>query len=189
MATTNRQHFETIALVHLRDLYAVALRLSRSPQDAEDLVQEAYLKAYSAWDRFRPDSNCRAWLVRIVTNCFINNYRKKRSHKKFADRPGDEAVDSFYDERTRRRVADPEGVLMQPRLGDEVTHALAELCEPYRVVVVLADVEGLKYKDIAERLGVPAGTVMSRLFRARRQLEGKLAEYAASDYGIARKAA
>jgi RNA polymerase sigma-70 factor (ECF subfamily) len=184
-----RKAFEALALPHLDDLYAVALRYTRNKADAEDLVQETILRAYGAWDRFIPGSNCRAWLLRILTNSFINVYRRGRSHRKFAQRPGDEPVTAFYGEATRGRAGDPEGTLVQDRLGDEVTRALADLSDDYRMVVVLADLEGLKYKEVATILGVPVGTVMSRLFRARRQLEDRLAPFAEADYGITRRAA
>jgi RNA polymerase sigma-70 factor (ECF subfamily) len=184
-----RREFEKLALPYLDDLFAVALRYTHNPADAEDLVQETILRAYAAWDRFIPGSNCRAWLLRILTNSFINVYRRGRSHRKFAQRPGDEPVTAFYGEATRDRAGDPEGVLVHDKLGDEVSRALAELSDDYRVVVVLADLEGLKYKEIATVLGVPVGTVMSRLFRARRQLEEKLAPFAETDYGISRRAA
>src|SRR5262249_53162607 len=177
------------ALPHLADLYAAARRYTRDPADAEDLVQETYLRAYAAWDRFVPGSNCRAWLLRILTNSFINNYRRRRSRNAFAQRGGDEQVGVFYGAEQRDDARDPEGAMVGDTLGDEVTRALDELPEEYRAVVVLADVEGLRYRDIATALDCPIGTVMSRLFRARRQLEGALAGFAATDYGITRRAA
>lgn len=183
-----RLEFETQALPFLSDMYAVAMRLSRNADDAKDLVQDAYLRAYAAWESFIPGSNCRAWLLRILTNGFITNYRRGKSHSKFAARPGDEPVTAFFGEETRERAANPERVMTHNLLGDEVTAALGGLTDEYRVVVVLADLEGMKYRDIAHLLGCPVGTVMSRLFRARRQLEASLAGYASEQYNIKRAA-
>ncbi len=182
-----RHVFERAALPHLPDLYAVAMRLSRSPADAEDLVQETYLRAYSSWDSFQPGSNCRAWLIRILTNSFINHYRRRRSHRSFARRSEPEHVQALLDgEATRAKT--PEQNLLEGAFSDEVSAALGELTDDYRLVIVLADLEGMKYKDIADVLGCPIGTVMSRLFRARRVLEAKLRPYAEADYGIGRAA-
>jgi RNA polymerase sigma-70 factor, ECF subfamily len=183
-----RQAFETAALPHLRDLYAIAVRTTRNPAAAEDLVQETFLRAYVAWPSFTPGSNCRAWLIRILMNSYINHYRRSRSHKAFTSRSEPEQHEALYGGPERVATRDPEDLMASAGFGDEVTRALASLDEDYRVVVVLADIEGLKYKEIAAMLRCPLGTVMSRLFRARRQLEGVLARYAASDYGISRAA-
>jgi RNA polymerase sigma-70 factor (ECF subfamily) len=182
-----RQDFEAQALPLLNDLFAAAMRLCRNPADAQDLVQDSLVRAYAAWDRFEHGSNCRAWLLRILTNSYINGYRRGRSHKKFAARPGDEPVELLYGSERYHTAADPEGAMTAPTLGDEVTRALAELPEEYRLVVVLADLEGMSYKEIATAVGCPVGTVMSRLFRARRQLEGRLAAYARKEYGVGRR--
>ena len=178
---TTRQRFEQAALPHLRDLYAIGVRMTRNPDAANDLVQETYLRAYAAWGSFTEGSNCRAWLIRILTNSYINHYRRARSHRAFARRSEEEQVEALYRDPPRRDVADA-------GLSDEVSRALADLDDDYRVVVVLADIEGMKYRDIAATLRCPVGTVMSRLFRARRQLEARLAPFAAADYGISRAA-
>jgi RNA polymerase sigma-70 factor (ECF subfamily) len=178
-----RHAFERAALPHLSDLYAVAMRLSRSPSDAEDLVQETYLRAYASFGSFQPGSNCRAWLIRILTNSFINHYRRRRSHRAFARRGEPEHVQALLDD-DAPRAKNPEQNLCEGAFSDEVSAALADLTDDYRVVVVLADLEGMKYKDIAVALGCPIGTVMSRLFRARRVLEDRLRSYARADYGI-----
>ncbi len=183
-----RQEFEAQALPHLSCLYSAAMRLCRNPADAQDLVQDTILRAYGAWDRFIAGSNCRAWLLRILTNGYINGYRKGRSHRKFAERPGGEPVELLYGKERCAANADPERALVEPLLGDEVSAALADLPEDYHLVVVLADLEGLKYKEVAEAIGCPVGTVMSRLFRARRALEERLAPYAATQYAIRRAA-
>jgi RNA polymerase sigma-70 factor, ECF subfamily len=182
-----RDEFEKTALVYLRDLYAIAVRTTRDPVAAEDLVQETFLRAYSAWSSFVPGSNCRAWLIRILMNSYINHYRRARSHRAFAARSPDEKQAALYGDAPRATSRDPEDLLATMGFGDEVSRALAALEPDYRLVVILADIEGMKYKDIAETLGCPIGTVMSRLFRARRQLEAVLAPYAAG-CGIARAA-
>lgn len=184
-----RRDFERQTMPHLDSLYSAGLRYTRNPQDAEDLVQETFLAAYAAWDSFLPGSNCRAWLLKILTNAFINTYRRRQTQRRFAEERGDESVSVLYSEQRCLRAADPEGALMDEMLGDEVSRALSELPEEHRVVVVLADLEGLKYRQVAEILECPVGTVMSRLFRARRQLEESLSAYAASDYGITRRVA
>jgi RNA polymerase sigma-70 factor (ECF subfamily) len=172
---------------HQPELYGVAMRLARSHDDALDLVQETLLRAMCAWDRFEPGSNLRAWLLRILTNSFINGYRKRRRHTRFATEcPGD-ALSALYGT-DQDHTGDPEDARVATLLGDEVGKALAGLGPEYREVVERADLRGEKYKDIAEALHVPIGTVMSRLFRARRQLEGELERYAATDYGIKRAA-
>ncbi|HWM88136.1 MAG TPA: sigma-70 family RNA polymerase sigma factor [Kofleriaceae bacterium] len=172
---------------HKEELLAAALRYTRNRADAEDLVQDTMTRALGAWSRFEPGSNCRAWLFRILTNGFISGYRRRRRHNRFAHETGDDAVAAFYGE-DFDRVGNPEEQLMAGGLGDEVESALAELGEDYLKVVLLADLRGARYRDIATELGVPIGTVMSRLFRARRQLEERLREYAATDYGIVRAA-
>jgi RNA polymerase sigma-70 factor (ECF subfamily) len=184
MRTSARVRFEETALPHLRDLYAIAVRMTRNPDAAQDLVQETYLRAYDAWDSFIAGSNCRAWLIRILTNSFINHYRRRRSHKSFTERSEDEQLGALYGE-PRRDGAER---MVAAGFSDEVDRALAELDDDYRLVVLLADVEEMKYKDIAAALGWPIGTVMSRLFRARRRLEERLAGFADADYGIRRAA-
>ncbi len=179
--------FTDEVLPHRDVLFATALRLTKQPGDAEDLVQETMVRALAAWDRFERGSNCRAWLIRILTNSFINNYRRRRRHQRFATEHPDEAVTAFYGD-SHRVARDPEEQLLSDALGDEVKAALETLGDDYRKVVELADLRGIRYRDIAARLGVPIGTVMSRLFRARRQLERLLADYAARDYGIRRAA-
>jgi RNA polymerase sigma-70 factor (ECF subfamily) len=179
--------FTAACVPHQPEMFGVALRLTRSPDDAKDLVQETLMRAMVAWSRFEPGSNVRAWLLRILTNSFINGYRKRRRHAKFAtERPGD-ALTALYGE-DKDAVPDPLEAAVAEQLGDEVSAALETLAPDYREVVERADLRGERYRDIADALAVPIGTVMSRLFRARRQLEGQLESYAASDYGI-RKAA
>jgi len=186
-AAGNHREFAAACVPHQQELYAVAMRIARDPDTAKDLVQETLLRAMVAWDSFEPGSNLRAWLFRILTNAFINGYRKRRRHQRFAsERPGD-ALTALYG-RDQDTTDDLEDTLYGNQLSDEVEGALAKLGPDYRDVVERADLKGEKYKDIAHALHVPIGTVMSRLFRARRQLEAELTGYAAQDYGI-RKAA
>jgi len=179
--------FAASCLPHQSELFGVAMRICRDPDTAKDLVQETLLRAMVAWDSFEPGSNVRAWLFRILTNAFINGYRKRRRHQRFAtERPGD-ALTALYG-RDRDCTDDLEDAITSEQLSDEVSGALAKLGPDYREVVERADLRGEKYKDIADAKGLPIGTVMSRLFRARRQLETELAGYAARDYGIRRAA-
>lgn len=164
----------------------MALRYTRNRADAEDLVQDTLARALRAWDRFEPGSNCRAWLLRILTNGFISGYRRRRRHNQFTHETGDDAVVALFGA-DWESAADPREALTDG-LGDEALRALAELSPDSRQVVLMADLGGARYRDIAAELGVPIGTVMSRLFRARRQLEELLRDYAAKGYGIRRAA-
>jgi RNA polymerase sigma-70 factor, ECF subfamily len=179
--------FATACLPHQSELYGVAMRICRDPDTAKDLVQETLMRAMVAWASFEPGSNLRAWLFRILTNSFINGYRKRRRHQRFAaERPGD-ALCALYG-RDQDHTDDLEDTLTENELSDEVQDALGALGADYRDVVERADLKGEKYKDIADALRVPIGTVMSRLFRARRVLETELEDFAARDYGIKRAA-
>jgi RNA polymerase sigma-70 factor (ECF subfamily) len=186
--TTNpHEAFEQACLPHQAELYGVAMRICRDPDTAKDLVQETLMRAMVAWSSFQPGSNLRAWLFRILTNAFINGYRKRRRHQRFAtERPG-EALAALYG-RDQDCTDNLDAALFGDELCDEVQTALGRLGPEYRDVVERADLRGEKYKDIADALEVPIGTVMSRLFRARRVLETELAELAARDYGIRRAA-
>lgn len=184
---TDRAAFEAACLPLQNELYGVAMRIARDPDTAKDLVQETLLRAMCAWDSFQSGTNLRAWLFRILTNSFINGYRKRRRHQKFAvERPGD-AVAALYGS-DQDHVDDVSVGLTADELSDEVKAALDRLGPEYRDVVERADLRGEKYKDIADATGVPIGTVMSRLFRARRVLETELSGFAARDYGIRRAA-
>lgn len=166
--------FNDEALVHLDTLYSVALRLTGDPADAEDLVQEAVLKAYRAWDRYERGTNCRAWLLTILRNTFINEFRKR------SKRPRPVAFETVEELSVFESVqdADPEGSFFRHIVDDEVRRAIDELPEEFRTPVVLSDVEGLSYAEIAQVMGLPVGTVKSRLFRGRRRLQRRLYEYA-----------
>lgn len=170
-----RTQFETEALVHLDALYGLALRLTGGDAArSEDLVQDSLLKAYRSWSDFTLGTNCRAWLMTILRNTFINEFRSRQRRPtpvefdEVADRSVFEAVES----------TDPEGDFFERLIDAEVIAAVDALPDEFRVPVVLSDLEGLSYQEIAEVLDIPVGTVKSRLFRARRRLQGRLYEYA-----------
>ena len=173
-STGKREQFEQEALVHLDTLYSVALRLTADPADAEDLVQDALARAYRSWDTYELGTNCRAWLITIVRNTFINKFRKTRRQ------PTPVQFDSVEDINVFESVKaeDPEGLFFHRIVDEEVERAIQELPEEFRTPVVLSDVEGLGYAEIAEILGVPIGTVKSRLYRGRRRLQKRLYDYA-----------
>jgi RNA polymerase sigma-70 factor, ECF subfamily len=172
--------FTAEALPYLDALYSAALRYTRNPADAEDLVQDAYAKAYAAFHQFRPGTNLRAWLYRILTNTYINSYRKaqRRPDEVSADVTTPDGEFSLYD-RISETTAKPAEVEVLERLTDtEVKEALADLPEQFRMAVYLADVEGFSYAEIAEIMDSPIGTVMSRLHRGRAALQKALYDYA-----------
>lgn len=176
---TPRADFEAQALVHLDVMYGAALRLTRDPSLAEDLVQESVLRAYQGWDQFTVGTNCRAWLLRIVTNTFINGYRRRSKEREILDAEEVGAYgDRFFCRDAARSWACPEHRYEQQHLSPRVAAALNDLKPEFRQVVVLSDLEGFAYKEIADLVGCPIGTVMSRLFRARRTLRAKLQEHA-----------
>jgi len=175
-AATTRARFEEEALQHLDALYRTALRMTRNPSDAEDLVQDALVRAYRFYDRFEPGTNFRAWLFKILTNTYINNYRRKQG------RPQESSLDDTEDfflynqlsGDSGERVTDVEDTVLDQLGADAIQRAIEQLPPQFRTTVQLSDVEGLSYAEIAEATGVAKGTVMSRLFRGRRQLQRAL---------------
>ena len=172
--------FEAVVLEHFHTLYSTALRLTRNPSEAQDLVQETLLKAYRFFDRFEPGTNVKAWLFTILRNTYINTYRKTVRQQEQVDF---ERIEPFYADTAN----DPEWewtdqealeAMLRYLVQDDVKRALDALPEVYRIVVLLADLAELPYKDIAAIIGCPEGTVMSRLFRGRRLLRKSLQEFA-----------
>lgn len=176
---SGRSEFESLTLEHMDALYGSALRLTRNPKDAEDLVQDAYLKAYRFFDSFERGTNIKAWLFKILTNTFINKYRRKVKEKEVSEQPAEDImIDRFVSAEHVRALQDPEGDFFDKLLSDEVVEALDKVPVDFRMVVILADIQDFSYKEIADIVGCPVGTVMSRLFRGRRILQKHLYDYA-----------
>jgi len=173
-----RERFERDVLPLLPNLYGAALRLTRNPQDAEDLVQETYLRAYRGFEGFREGTNLRAWMYRILTNTFINSYRKKQREPVTVSVSDEDTPDWYLYDRIGSSVAEPsaESEVLEQIPDEDVQRALEDLPEVFRMAVLLADVEGFSYKEMAEILDIPIGTVMSRLHRGRKALQRALWE-------------
>ncbi|MFN4908113.1 MAG: sigma-70 family RNA polymerase sigma factor [Bacteroidota bacterium] len=172
-----RREFELEAMPHMSALYSFAVRLTRDPDDAADLVQETFLKAFRFFDKFERGTNCKAWLFRILKNSYINTFRRS---SKAPDTVEYDVIEEFYE--TIRDSSVETSVLEEQvftnALDDEVAEAIASLPEEFRTVVILCDIEGFTYEEIAEFIDCPIGTVRSRLHRARKLLAAKLADYA-----------
>lgn len=179
--------FERDAMEFLDQLYGAALRMTRNPSDAEDVVQETYAKAFSSFEQFKPGTNLKAWLYRILTNTYINTYRKAQRQPQIS---GNADVEDWQLARaashTSGGLPSAEREALDKMPDSVVTEALESLSPDFRQAVLLADVEGFSYKEIAEIMGTPIGTVMSRLNRGRTQLRAKLGDHAAR-LGIGRE--
>ena len=173
-----KERFERDVPPLLPGLYSSALRMTRNPADAEDLVQETFLRAYRGFGGFREGTNLKAWMYRIMTNTYINSYRKKQREPLTV--PDENVEDWFLYDRLAARSAEAsaESVVLEAMPDEDVQAALEDLPEQFRMAVLLADVEGMSYKEIAEALDIPIGTVMSRLHRGRKSLERALWEKA-----------
>jgi RNA polymerase sigma-70 factor (ECF subfamily) len=174
-----RREFETAAMPFLDSLYNTAFRMTRNSEDAEDLVQETYLKAYRSYEQFEKGTNLKAWLFKILKNTFINEYRRRQAappESDFADI--EESFESHISSEARENVKNPEQEVLENVLDEDVQRALDELPPDYRMALLLADIEGFSYKEIADILEIPVGTVMSRLYRGRKLLEAAMLRYA-----------
>jgi RNA polymerase sigma-70 factor (ECF subfamily) len=178
-----RNEFERQALVHVDALYGAAYRLTRNARDAEDLVQDSLLRAYKFWDSFQQDSNCKAWLLRIVTNTFINEYQRRKRSREVLDAATAEqdATDGVLVQASAYDKQSPDQAMLQASVSDDVQRALEQLPDDFRTAVILCDMQGLSYKEIADIMETPVGTVMSRLFRGRKLLATALKEFAVAE--------
>lgn len=176
--TERSKEFENLVLEHIDMLYAVALRLTRNPADAEDLTQNTLVKALRFHDKFKEGTYIKAWLLTILRNTFINEYRRKTRRPTFVELSGTEAAPETSPDPTI--PIEPEGSTadLLELLDDEVRHAIEELPHDFRQAVIMADLEDKSYKEIAEAMDCPLGTVMSRLYRGRKLLREKLEDYA-----------
>lgn len=179
MNVEQKQDFEDIALQHMDSLYSTALRYTHNVQEAEDLVQDTYMRAFRFFDKYQKGTNFRAWIFRIMTNTFINKYRKKKRQPQKIEL--DKVAFSIKNEEEKDKLGQwhtYDESRYEGLFDDEVSEALSKLSDYFRIVVLLADVEGFTYKEIAQIINRPNGTVMSRLFRGRRILKNMLSNYA-----------
>jgi len=177
----SREEFESEALPHMQALYGAAMRLTRNQGDAEDLVQDALMRGYRFFDSFEPGTNCKAWLFRIMTNLFRNKYREReREHEIMAEAESSTANLGQFAPATPENI---EALILGRMVSKEVEAALESVPSEFRLAVILSDLEDFSYKEIAEIMDCPAGTVMSRLFRGRKLLQKALLQYA-TDQGI-----
>jgi RNA polymerase sigma-70 factor (ECF subfamily) len=177
--SAKRRQFESACVEHLDALYAAALKMTRNGARAEELVQDTYLRAFRFADGFEWGTNLKAWLFRILTNTFINDYRHRTHERRYVERAASEPIyDEILDRQAREFAADPEAHVFTSFFKRDLDRALEELPEDFRVVVVLADLQGFSYKEVSEMVECPIGTVMSRLHRGRRLLQKQLVDHA-----------
>jgi RNA polymerase sigma-70 factor (ECF subfamily) len=181
----DKRRFREEALPLLDSLYAGALRMTRNPADAEDLVQETMLRAYRSFDRFEPGTNLKAWLYRIMTNAYINTYRKRQREPRQVSQDEVEDFDLYQKlkDHDPQFSATPETIVLDSLVDSDITDAIDDLPEQFRLAVALSDIEGFSYAEMAEIMDVPMGTVMSRLHRGRKALQKRLWDLA-KDRGI-----
>lgn len=173
--------FEAEALPHLDAVYRFALRLTGAPDQAQDLVQDTFLRAFKAWDQYTPGTQCKSWLFTICRNLYVRQWERGRRHDQIVaentqpEAPGSDTVNPLW---STVAEVDPAGAFFDAIVGEEVLKAIGALPEEFGTAVLLSDVEGMAYQEISDLLGVPVGTVKSRIFRGRRQLQKVLYEYA-----------
>lgn len=185
LSEADKKRFQLEALPLLDSLYAGALRMTRNPADAEDLVQETMLRAYRSFNSFEPGTNLKAWLFRILTNAYINTYRKKQREPKQVSQEDVQDYDLYQElkDHDSQLSETPETIVLDSLVDSDITEAIDDLPEQFRLAVVLSDLEGFSYAEMAEIMDVPLGTVMSRLHRGRKALQKRLWEIA-KDRGI-----
>lgn len=189
MTEQDKSRFQRDALPLLDSLYGAALRMTRNPADAEDLVQETMLRAYRAFDRFEEGTNLKAWLFRIMTNAYINTYRKRQREPQKVSADEIEDFDLYRELKSHdpQYEQTPENIVLDSLVDSDILEAIDDLPEQFRLAVVLSDVEGFTYAEMADIMEVPMGTVMSRLHRGRKALQKRLWDLA-RDRGIVKTA-
>jgi len=185
LTAEEKKRFQEEAMPLLDSLYAGALRMTRNPADAEDLVQETMMRGYRAFNRFEPGTNLKAWLFRILTNAYINTYRKKQREPRKVSQDEVEEFDLYRElkDHDPSLSVTPETIVLDSLVDSDILEAIDDLPEQFRMAVVLSDVEGFSYAEMAEIMDVPMGTVMSRLHRGRKALQKRLWDIA-RDRGI-----
>jgi RNA polymerase sigma-70 factor (ECF subfamily) len=174
-----KAEFERAALPHLSHLYTAAFYLTKDEAEAEDLVQEAYLRAFRFFHQFEPGTNCRAWLLSILRNLFINRYRRKKREPEMVDwEKIDQTYESMVEQGQKADKSNPERLFFSQLMDEEVESGLKELAEEFRTAILLVDIEELSYEEAAKVMGCPVGTIRSRVSRGRRLLQVALREYA-----------
>jgi RNA polymerase sigma-70 factor (ECF subfamily) len=179
-----RQEFEELALGHLDPMYSAALRLTKNERDAEDLVQDSFMRAFRFFDKFERGTNIKAWLFKILTNTFINRYRRRVKERSVVEgNERDTVHERFISRDATEFAANPERYFFDRLISDDILSAIDSLPLDFRLVVILADLQEFSYKEIAEILSCPVGTVMSRLFRGRKLLQ-KMLKHHAQESGV-----